>query len=204
MRRGTVIVMLREARLGAVKTRLAAAIGPARAAAFYRRVSAEQVRRLRADRRWQVVLAVTPDGARAPWPRGLRRFGQGGGDIGARMDRALARARLPAVLVGSDIPGLRPRHIAHAFRCLRGAQAVFGPAEDGGFWLVGVRRRACLFGGPVRWSHPETLADALAQLPFPAALADRLADVDDGAAWARMFHRHPGLPGPAGSRQQPG
>ena len=182
MRRGTVVVMLREARLGAVKTRLAAAIGPARATAFYRRTTAEQLRRLAADRRWRVVLAVTPDGARGPWPRGLARFGQGKGDIGARMDRALARVPLPAVLVGSDIPGLRPHHVARAFRRLCGARAVFGPAEDGGFWLVGVRRRTRLFGGPVRWSHPQTLADALVQLPFPAALADRLADVDDGAA----------------------
>ena len=100
------------------------------------------------------------------------------------MDRALARVPLPAILVGSDIPHLQPRHIAQAFRRLCGARAVFGPAEDGGFWLVGVRRRARLFAGPVRWSHPETLADARAQLPFRAALADRLADVDDGAAFA--------------------
>lgn len=184
MRRGTLVVMLREARLGAVKTRLAAAIGPARATAFYRRVTAEQLRRLAADRRWRTVLAVTPDGARGPWPRRLGRIGQGRGDIGRRMDRALARAPMPALLVGSDIPGLRPRHIARAFRRLRAARAVFGPAEDGGFWLVGVRRRTRLFAGPVRWSHPETLADALAQLPFPAASADRLADIDDGAAWA--------------------
>ena len=184
MRRGTVVVMLREARLGGVKTRLAAAIGPARATAFYRRLTAEQLRRLGADGRWRVVLAVTPDGARGPWPRRLARIGQGTGDIGVRMDRALARVRLPAVLVGSDIPGLRPRHVAHAFRRLRGARAVFGPAEDGGFWLVGTKRRTRLFAGPVRWSHPETLADVLAQLPFPAALADRLADVDDGPAFA--------------------
>ena len=184
MRRGTVIVMLREARLGAVKTRLGADIGPARATAFYRRTAADQLRRLSADGRWRVVLAVTPDGARGPWPRRLARFGQGRGDIGARMDRALARAGLPAVLVGSDIPALRPRHVARAFRRLRAARAVFGPAEDGGFWLVGVRRRARLFAGPVRWSRPETLADALAQLSFPAALADRLADIDDGPAFA--------------------
>ena len=184
MRRGTVVVMLREARLGAVKTRLGAAIGPARATAFYRRAAARTLRRLAADRRWRTVLAVTPDGARGPWPRRLGRFGQGRGDLGLRMDRALARAALPALLVGSDIPGLRARHIAQAFRRLCGARAVFGPAEDGGFWLAGVRQRTRLFAGPVRWSHPETLADALAQLPCRAALADRLADVDDGAAWA--------------------
>ena len=203
MRRGTVVVMLREAKLGAVKIRLAAAIGPARATAFYRRAAAGQLRRLAADKRWRVVLAVTPDGACGPWPHRLARFGQGMGDIGARMDRALARVPLPAVLVGSDIPGLRPRHIARAFRRLCGARAVFGPAEDGGFWLVGVRQRTRLFAGPVRWSHPETLADALAQLPFPAALADRLADVDDGAAWTRISRHGHGLRGAVGPAAPP-
>ncbi len=184
MKRGAVVVMVREPRLGAVKTRLAAGIGRARAVACYRRMTAELIRRLAADRRWRVLLAVTPDGARGPWPRRLARLGQGRGDIGARMDRALARAPLPAVLVGSDIPGLGPRHIARAFRLLRGAPVVFGPAEDGGFWLVGVRQRRRLFAGPIRWSHPETLADVLAGLPVCAALADRLADIDDAEALA--------------------
>jgi len=62
---------------------------------------------------------------------------------------------------------------------------VFGPAVDGGFWLVGVHRGRGvpkdMFEG-VRWSGPDTLKDSLAALRGKrVALVDRLADVDTGA-----------------------
>lgn len=177
-----VVVFLRDPALGAVKTRLGRGIGRARATAFYRRVASDTIRRLDADRRWRLVLSVTPDGAYGPWPRRIPRCGQGTGDIGARMARTLRRAR-HTVLVGSDIPCLRPRHIMRAFRLLAVNRVVFGPAEDGGFWLVGVKRPTRLFAGPVRWSHPATRADAMAASPGPAGLCDMLGDVDDAEAW---------------------
>ena len=61
----------------------------------------------------------------------------------------------------------RARHIAAAFRLLGRHDLVFGPAEDGGFWLVGARRRPRLppLFGQVRWSSPHALADTLADLP---------------------------------------
>ena len=177
-----VVVFVRDPILGAVKTRLGAGIGRARATAFYRRVASDTIRRLDTDRRWRLVLAVTPDGAPGPWPRRIPRRGQGTGDIGVRMARSLRRAG-HTVLVGSDIPGLRTRHVMRAFRLMAANRVVFGPAEDGGFWLVGVKRPTRLFTGPIRWSHPETLADALADSPGPAGLCDVLGDVDDAEAW---------------------
>ncbi|WP_425283593.1 DUF2064 domain-containing protein [Methyloceanibacter stevinii] len=51
----------------------------------------------------------------------------------------------PVVLVGSDIPRISRAHIAEAFRLLGNADAVFGPAQDGGYWLVGFKR------SPGRW-----------------------------------------------------
>jgi glycosyltransferase A (GT-A) superfamily protein (DUF2064 family) len=90
----------------------------------------------------------------------------------------------PVVLVGSDIPALRAGHVAHAFRLLGRNDFVFGPAGDGGFWLVGARRRKpmprALFAG-VRWSTAQALADTLAGLPsgYSRGLADMLDDVDD-------------------------
>src|SRR5438270_756285 len=83
------------------------------------------------------------------------RFHQGGGDLGARMRRALAACPPgPVVLVGSDIPALAPAHIAEAFGLLGHCELVFGPTGDGGFWLVGARRSPRLppLFGPVRWS----------------------------------------------------
>jgi uncharacterized protein len=110
------------------------------------------------------------------------------------MRRALAACPPgPVVLVGGDIPGLVARHVAAAFRLLGGRDLVLGPAEDGGFWLVGVRRSPRLpplFEG-VRWSSPYALADTRAGLPRKVSVGfvDRLEDVDDGEAYRRLIPR---------------
>jgi glycosyltransferase A (GT-A) superfamily protein (DUF2064 family) len=113
---------------------------------------------------------------------------QGGGDLGVRMRRALAACGPgPVVLVGSDILGLTAPHIAAAFRLLGRHDIVFGPARDGGFWLVGCRHWPPDFG-EVRWSSRHALADTLANLPesLSAGFAATLADVDDGAAYHKL------------------
>jgi glycosyltransferase A (GT-A) superfamily protein (DUF2064 family) len=97
------------------------------------------------------------------------------------------------VLIGTDIPALAPQHIAEAFRLLGRYDFVFGPAADGGFWLVGARRSPCLppLFGEVRWSGPHALADVLANLPRDVSVgfAARLDDVDDGASFRRLAPR---------------
>jgi len=178
MRGDAVIVFARAPRLGAVKRRLARGIGAMAALRFYRGQLAATLAAAR-DRRWRVELAVTPDGARARWPRGIARRPQGHGDLGARMARALGRHRR-AVLVGSDIPELARRDLAEAFGALGRADAVFGPAEDGGYWLVGLgpRRPARPFAD-VRWSTKHALADTLANFAGRrVALLRTLRDVD--------------------------
>jgi rSAM/selenodomain-associated transferase 1 len=191
---GQLIIMVKEPRCGRVKTRLAREIGAVAATGFYRCVTANLIRRLARDARWRTVLAVAPDNALASrsWPDDVSRVSQGPGDIGQRMARQLSRDRTgPAVLVGSDIPGLRASHIAEAFALLRRHEVVFGPAEDGGFWLVGLNSRAPfsrLFDG-VRWSSPHALADTLKNASgLRVALAATLADVDDAASYRRAAH----------------
>ena len=180
-------VFVRAPVLGAVKRRLAAGLGEVEALRFYRAVSDRVVRPIARDRRWETVLAVTPDRAArgaSPWPPGLKRVGQGGGDLGARMGRVLASHGVaPVAIVGSDIPDLAPRHVHAAFEALRTADLVFGPAADGGYWLVGRRPGLStrgLFQG-VRWSSPHALADTRAKLPpgTRVALLEVLEDVDD-------------------------
>lgn len=180
MRGDTVIVFARAPRLG-VKRRLGAGIGAMAALRFYRAQLAATLRQAR-DPRWRTVLAVTPDHARARWPRGVARIGQGRGDLGARMARALGRWRR-AVLVGSDIPGLSRDDLAAAFRALGRAEAVFGPAADGGYWLVGhgPRRPARPFAA-VRWSTRHAFSDTLANFAGRrVALLRTLRDVDTAA-----------------------
>jgi glycosyltransferase A (GT-A) superfamily protein (DUF2064 family) len=94
----------------------------------------------------------------------------------------------PVVIIGSDIPGISAEHIAAAFRLLGRHDAVFGPAEDGGYWLVGLRRRPKVprAFADVRWSGPHALADTLRNLrAFSVGFVERLADVDDEADWRR-------------------
>lgn len=186
--RPTLIVMVKEPRPGRVKTRLGRDIGMDAAAWWFRHQVAGLLRRLR-DPRWRIVLAVAPDKQALTgriWPRDLARMPQGRGDLGHRMARAMARfPHGPVCVIGADIPGIAPRHVARAFRTLGKADAVFGPAPDGGYWLVGLKRgglaRRDMFDG-VRWSTHHALADSAAALRhLRQALVDPLADVDRAA-----------------------
>ena len=190
----TLVIFLKEPRPGRVKTRLGRDIGMVGAAWWFRHQSARLIRRLGNDRRWQTVLAVSPgrEGlASRVWPAHMARWPQGKGDLGERMGRAL-RAMPPkmppgpVIIIGADIPGLRPRHVAEGFGLLGRHDAVLGPAPDGGYWMIGLKRggRAVpkgLFGG-VRWSSPNALADTVASLaPLDVGFAATLRDVDEAA-----------------------
>lgn len=181
----TLVIMVKEPRPGRVKTRLGRDIGMVGAAWWFRHQTRSLIRRLR-DPRWQIMLAVSPDreGLRSRiWPVDLPRAGQGRGDLGERMGRMLrGMPKGPVCLIGADIPGISRAHIAQAFAALGQAQMVFGPAPDGGYWLVGAQRYAALPCGlflNVRWSTEHALADTLASVPgLRVALLDHLRDVD--------------------------
>lgn len=176
----TVLIFARAPRLGTVKRRLAAGIGARGALRFHRAMLFSLARRLRADRRLRPIVMITPDHARVPGLR-LPLIGQGGGDLGARMARALARfPRRRVYVIGCDIPGIDAADILAARRALGRADAVFGPALDGGYWLVGLGplRPARLFTG-VRWSTPDALADTLANvIARRVAFLPRRRDID--------------------------
>ncbi|MGB8275711.1 MAG: TIGR04282 family arsenosugar biosynthesis glycosyltransferase [Alphaproteobacteria bacterium] len=202
--RRRLILFFKEPRMGSTKRRLARDVGPVAALRFYRANLRSLAHRLGRDPRWQTSVAVAPDRAAAR-PVALRRLGfaadtpiapQGAGDLGARMARALHAASVPSVLIGGDIPGIAPADIERAFRALMRHELVLGPAADGGFWLVGVRRTAPLprlFRG-VRWSSRFALSDTLANLApgTRLALLDWREDVDDGEAFARWLRAAPG------------
>ena len=96
----------------------------------------------------------------------------------------------PVVIIGTDIPDIRTRHIDQAFRALGTHDAVFGPANDGGYWLVGLKRRPALKNifACVRWSSEHTLADTRANLPahWRVAELEVLTDVDDGDTYSAL------------------
>ncbi|MFY2823074.1 TIGR04282 family arsenosugar biosynthesis glycosyltransferase [Ruegeria sp. MALMAid1280] len=181
----TLVIMVKEPRPGRVKTRLGRDIGMVGAAWWFRHQTRSLIRRLR-DPRWQIVLAVAPDREGLTsriWPADLPRAAQERGDLGDRMARMLrGMPKGPVCLIGADIPGITRGHIAQAFKALGQDQMVFGPAPDGGYWLVGAQRYSALPLGlfrNVRWSTEHALADTLASVPGTrVALLDQLRDVD--------------------------
>ncbi|WP_420402901.1 TIGR04282 family arsenosugar biosynthesis glycosyltransferase [Nisaea sp.] len=186
MPRKTLILFAKTPRAGLVKSRLARDIGRHPATRWYRRNLSETLRRLGRTGQWDCLIFGTPHhAARWPWPRPWRFRHQASGDLGQRMLRALrAFGGGPVVLIGSDIPGIEPVHIAEAFRKLGSNDAVFGPSADGGYWLVGFSPR--YRGDPfrrVRWSTEHALADTLSGFGpgRRIGLVAKLRDVDRGA-----------------------
>jgi uncharacterized protein len=194
--RRTLVVFARAPALGRVKSRLARGIGAAGALAFYRQALHRLLRRVADDRRWRTVLAVTPDHVTTRarlWPSCVPCIAQGAGDLGQRMARSFrAMPKGAVVIVGADIPEISAGRIARAFAALGAADVVFGPARDGGYWLIGARgaaRHAAMFAD-VRWSTKHALADTRANLDgWKVATIDTLDDIDDAAAYRRFQRR---------------
>ncbi len=161
--------MTKEPIAGRVKTRLGQDIGMTDAAWWFRHQLTALIRRLGPDPRWQTRLLVSP----APkalfsrtWPSHIIRDPQISGDLGQRMRHAFHNTPAGAmVLIGGDIPDVSASVIAQAFNLLGSNDFVFGPATDGGFWLVGMRRGsrpipADLFQN-IRWSSEHALDDTV-------------------------------------------
>lgn len=185
MIRPRLVIMLKVPRAGHVKTRLGRDIGMIRAAWWFRHQVSDLLRRIE-DPRWETVLAVAPDRGgmlHRGWPSHLARVPQGRGSLGERMARLMRGLPPgPICIIGGDIPGVGRRHVARAFQALGRHEAVFGPAPDGGYWLVGLKRVArppiTLFEG-VRWSTEQALSDSIKSLAHArVALVDPLRDVD--------------------------
>jgi uncharacterized protein len=192
------VVFAKEPVMGRVKTRLSRDIGIVAATRFYRRTLSTVMRRLGPDPRWHSWLAISPDSAAVKsmfWPAAFQAFMQGPGDIGHRMARAMMRMPPgPVVIIGTDVPAIRPDHIEAAFRTLGHHDAVLGPAADGGYWLIGARRTPRIpemFSG-VRWSCEHTLTDTLGKLEkndVKLARLETLEDIDNGHSYRRWLSK---------------
>jgi uncharacterized protein len=134
---GRVLVLAKAPVPGRVKTRLSPPWTPEQAAGLAAAALADTIEVVTASAATSRVLVV--DGS-YPVPPGWTTRPQSGGPLGERLADAFAGA--PAVLVGMDTPQLTAAHLDEALRSLTHADAVFGPAADGGWWLLGLRRPA--------------------------------------------------------------
>lgn len=144
---------------GRVKTRLIPALGPQGAADLHARLLADTVSRLAAARLAPVELWCTPDAKSDPFPAlaaqySLGLYRQEGADLGERMfdaaSDALGRGS-SAILVGTDCPALNRAYLQQALLALEGRDAALGPAEDGGYVLLGLKRAAHALFRDIPW-----------------------------------------------------
>ncbi len=162
----SVLVFAKAPDPGAVKTRLIPALGEGGAAVLAARFARRTLDTATRAAVGPVVLVCAPDTIHPFFEVGRRRHAvtlapQGDGDLGERMHRAFA-ATLPtsgaAVLVGTDTPDLHVDDLAEAARALRnGADVVLGPAEDGGYWLIGLRAPVPALFDAMPWSTEDVL-----------------------------------------------
>lgn len=165
----TVAVFLKAPRLGAVKTRLAAEVGPRHALRLYRVMVARTLDAVRAAGLDATVWYTPPDAAAEmrfwlgdAWP--LRP--QASGDLGARLaaaHRAVETGR-GWLAIGADCPGVDPRLLADAAACVSAGEVVLGPALDGGYYLVGgIAPLPDIFSG-IPWGTERVLTETRARL----------------------------------------
>ena len=192
------VIMAKSPRIGCVKTRLALDIGAHKAWSFYRHNLNSLVNSLAKNSSWKTWLSVSPDESITKnhiWPAKARRIRQGLGNLGQRMDNIMQQMPIgPTIIIGADIPEILSSHITDAFQLLGHKDAVIGPAQDGGYWLVGQRRRPRIISlfANVRWSSPHALADTLLNIPRSASTGyvTKLSDVDDGTSYQTFIQRN--------------
>ena len=167
---------------GLAKTRLIPALGADGAAALHRRLTERALGTMRAS---GLPMEVRTTGgtaaAFAAWlGREVALADQGEGDLGARMARGAAHP--PVVLLGADVPDLSVRQIAAAAAALAGgAEVVIGPAEDGGYYLLGLGAVLPWLFEDMPWGTEAVLATTLRRLAgrgIAPVLLDTLADLD--------------------------
>ena len=182
MIRPTLYIMAKAPIMGRAKTRLAADIGVTHAKRIYRRMMSGVIRGTQ-DPRWDTVLMVTPPlmmGHVPEWA-GHEQRAQVSGSLSPKLAQVFQNTG-PTVVIGTDCPQVDANDIGAAFKALKSSPAVFGPASDGGFWLMGAwgPLPPTTFDG-VRWSSEHTLADMRVRVGDVAVLRT-LTDVDDLAA----------------------
>ena len=153
MIKSQLFIMLKEPNPGEVKTRLGKDIGMREAAWWFRDNALNLIKNLSAETTWATILAVSPDKegmASRVWPNGLLRWPQGSGDLGERMGKIFRNAQKgPVVIIGADIPNIKVQYIKDAFDALDNNDVVIGPAYDGGYWLIGMKRGSKSISGTI-------------------------------------------------------
>lgn len=186
------ILFAKNARLGKVKSRLAATVGPQKALAIYEALL-ERIRQVTAPVRVTKYLYYSDEiEEKDAWDPALflKRL-QHGEDLGARMKNAFTEILAThggAVLIGSDIPGITTSLLNQAFRALKDYDLVIGSTEDGGYYLIGMRQENAALFDTMTWSTDSVFTETMRRIQNRGLTCyelPRLADIDKEEDWIR-------------------
>ncbi len=195
----TLLVFLKNPEPGKVKTRLAATIGPERAAGLYREWIGLVLGRLQPVRDQLEVVGLFDGGPvdhfRQWHSLADRWLPQGEGGLGERLESGFEaghRSGRPVLAIGTDCLEVDSSVIWQALTALQDHHAVFGPAQDGGYYLVGTACHLPGFFSGIRWSSAHTLQDHLGRCHmngWSVALLPTLRDLDTWEDWQAYLGR---------------
>jgi uncharacterized protein len=191
MKKEVVLIFQKNEVLGKVKTRLAAGVGEEQALEIYRQLLAKTYLALR-----DVSVSFTTYFSEFipynPIHSAENKLVQVGHDLGERMKNAFAEnfesGMEKVVLIGTDCPSLEGIHLSQAFEALDQSDLVLGPARDGGYYMIGMKRRADFLFEGITWSTELVLSQTLAlaaEQGLQTSLLPVLEDIDTLEDWDR-------------------
>lgn len=183
MSKHLLIVFVKNVILGKVKTRLAKTIGDVGAFNIYYHlysITEKESGKITSDRHIYFSDVIIPSG----WD-GAEKFVQDGEDLGERMKNAFQHGfdlgYDKVVLIGSDLPNITKDIINDGFNALNESSITFGPAHDGGYYLIGMSEMNAFVFENKPWSQPSLLENTLQELSeqkISASLLEPLNDID--------------------------
>jgi len=183
MSKKLLIIFVKNIKLGKVKTRLAKTVGKENAFKVYKalvEITEVATSNINIDKRIYFSDTVIDE----KWSKDHKTV-QKGEDLGQRMSNAFKDGfddgYTEIVLIGSDLPNITKNVINNGFNSLKLKEVVFGPAEDGGYYLVGMSKfHNCIFENKA-WSTASLLEETLAELnqkKIDVSLIETLNDID--------------------------
>ena len=193
MKRDALIIFIKNPEPGKVKTRLAKTVGPEKALQIYLALS-EYTRKVALSMPVARLLFYSKFvDTNDAWPdQAFDKRLQVGEDLGERMDQSFREALTDhdrVLIIGSDCPGLTKEILEEAYSALDERPYVLGPAEDGGYYLLGMRKPSSYLFENMAWSTESVLSETLERIKATGEtyhLLESLSDVDYEADWERL------------------
>lgn len=184
MQKNLIIIFVRNPKLGKVKTRLAASIGAEMALKTYTLLlehTAKVTHQVKSDKMVFYSENIEKNDLWTPYK--CLKVKQSAGDLGKRMahafDQAFTMGYKKIIMIGSDVFSLRSKHLETAFSALQNHDVVLGPATDGGYFLLGLKRLIPSLFSNKKWGESSVLKATLGDLKnYNVQLIEPLNDID--------------------------